>query len=57
MTQDARLQLVADWFERQGWTPFAFPLLVDRLRQTVSSETLEDRIRRMVEAYERVASL
>lgn len=33
-------------------TPFAFPLLVDRLRQTVSSETLDDRIRKMVESLE-----
>jgi ATP-dependent Lhr-like helicase len=36
-------------------TPFAFPLMVDRLRQTVSSETLEDRIRRMVSGLEREA--
>jgi ATP-dependent helicase Lhr and Lhr-like helicase len=28
-------------------TPLAFPLLVDRMRQTVSSETLADRVRRM----------
>jgi ATP-dependent Lhr-like helicase len=28
-------------------SPFAFPILVDRLRGTVSSETLEDRIRKM----------
>ena len=34
-------------------TPFAFPLLVDRLRQTVSSETLEDRIRKMQMSYEK----
>jgi ATP-dependent helicase Lhr and Lhr-like helicase len=34
-------------------TPFAFPLLVDRLRQTVSSETLEDRIRKMQLSYEK----
>lgn len=35
-------------------TPFAFPLLVDRLREKVSSETLEDRIfkmQRQLEAY------
>nr|WKN37754.1 ligase-associated DNA damage response DEXH box helicase [Tunicatimonas sp. TK19036] len=35
-------------------TPFAFPLLVDRLREKVSSETLEDRILKMqhqLEAY------
>lgn len=38
-------------------TPFSFPLLVDRLRQTVSSETLEDRIRRLVESYEKMADV
>jgi ATP-dependent helicase Lhr and Lhr-like helicase len=36
-------------------TPLAFPLLVDRMRQTVSSETLEDRIRRMQLRLEREA--
>lgn len=29
-------------------TPFAFPILVDRLRERLSSEKLEDRIRRML---------
>ena len=28
-------------------TPFAFPLLVDRLREKMSSEKLEDRIKKM----------
>lgn len=28
-------------------TPFAFPIIVDRLREKVSSETLKDRIRKM----------
>ncbi|MFP4095225.1 MAG: ligase-associated DNA damage response DEXH box helicase [Cyclobacteriaceae bacterium] len=35
-------------------TPFAFPIMVDRLREKISSETLEDRIRKMqqqLEAY------
>lgn len=36
-------------------TPFAFPLLVDRLREAVSSETLADRVRKMVAALERKA--
>jgi ATP-dependent Lhr-like helicase len=36
-------------------TPFAFPLLIDRLRQTVSSETLEERVRKLIERYERWA--
>ena len=33
-------------------TPFAFPLLIDHLRQTVSSETIETRIRKMQLSYE-----
>lgn len=36
-------------------TPFAFPLLVDRMRHTVSSETLEDRIRKLQLRYEKWA--
>ena len=36
-------------------TPFAFPILVDRLRQTVSSESLEDRIQRMAMSLEKAA--
>lgn len=37
-------------------TPFALPIMVDRLRQTVSSETFEDRINRLVESLEKAAS-
>lgn len=33
-------------------SPFAFPLLVDRLREKLSSEKLEDRIRKMLAEYE-----
>jgi ATP-dependent Lhr-like helicase len=36
-------------------TPLAFPLLVDRTRERVSSESLVDRIRRMQLALERAA--
>jgi ATP-dependent Lhr-like helicase len=36
-------------------TPLAFPLLVDRTRERVSSESLGDRIRRMQLALERAA--
>jgi ATP-dependent Lhr-like helicase len=33
-------------------TPFAFPIMVDRLsREKLSSESLEDRVKRMVLAY------
>ncbi len=36
-------------------TPFAFPLLVERMREAVSSETLADRVRRMAAELERKA--
>jgi len=35
--------------------PLAFPLLIDRTRERVSSEKLADRIRRMQRALERAA--
>ena len=37
-------------------TPFAFPLLVERLREQVSTEQLADRIARMVAELERRAA-
>lgn len=36
-------------------TPFAFPLLVDKLRERVSSESLADRVKRLQEDLERAA--
>lgn len=36
-------------------TPFAFPLLVERFRESLSSEKLADRIRRMVQDLEKAA--
>ncbi len=36
------------------FTPFAFPLVVDRLREKVSSEKLEQRIQRLLEENNRV---
>lgn len=36
-------------------TPFAFPLLVERFRESLSSEKLADRIRRMVAELEQAA--
>ncbi|HZB27771.1 MAG TPA: hypothetical protein VE282_04340, partial [Gemmatimonadales bacterium] len=36
-------------------TPLAFPLLVDRAREQVSSEKFVDRVRRMVAPLERAA--
>jgi ATP-dependent Lhr-like helicase len=34
------------------FTPFAFPIIVDRLREKLTSEQLEDRIKRMTERLE-----
>jgi ATP-dependent Lhr-like helicase len=39
----------------RSFTPLAFPLVIDRLRDRVSSETLEGRIRRMQQQLERLA--
>jgi ATP-dependent Lhr-like helicase len=36
-------------------TPLGFPLLVERMRESMSSEKLSDRIRRMVGDLEKVA--
>ncbi len=33
-------------------TPFAFPILVDRMREKISSETIESRIEKMVVEFE-----
>ena len=41
--QHQRIELV----ELTQPSPFSFPILVDRLREKLSSEKLEDRIRRM----------
>lgn len=36
-------------------TPFAFPILVDRMREQLSSESLEDRVRKMTLQLEKIA--
>ena len=36
-------------------TPFAFPLMVERLRERLSTEKLSDRITRMIAELERAA--
>jgi ATP-dependent helicase Lhr and Lhr-like helicase len=38
----------------QQLTPFCFPLKVDSLRETLTSEKLEDRIRKMKEQLEKL---
>lgn len=37
------------------FTPFAFPLMVDRIRERLSTESLTDRVARMVRALEKAA--
>jgi ATP-dependent Lhr-like helicase len=36
-------------------TPFAFPILVDRMREQLSSESLEDRVKKMTAQLEKMA--
>lgn len=40
------------WKNCEKPTPFSFPIITDRLREKLSSEKLEDRIRRMLEQLE-----
>ena len=49
----ATLQLDVHVIERP--TPLAFPLLVERMRESMSSEKLSERIARMVKDLEKVA--
>jgi len=49
----SQLPLVLKTVERP--TPFAFPLMVQRLRERLSSEKLSDRVARMVSELERAA--
>jgi len=39
------------WNECQKPTPFSFPIITDRLREKLSSETLAERIKKMTAAY------
>ena len=58
--RDGREALERIWRQRivlkdpGRFTPFAFPILVDRLREKLTSEQLEDRIRKMTERLEKV---
>ncbi|TRW22799.1 ligase-associated DNA damage response DEXH box helicase [Flavobacterium zepuense] len=44
-----RQQIV--WKATEKPTPFSFPIITDRLREKLSSETLSDRIKRMTASY------
>ena len=53
----AHLQgLAMQWQPLQRPSPFAFPLVVERLRESVTSEKLSDRIARMVADLEKAAN-
>lgn len=41
------------WKQCEKPTPFSFPIITDRLREKLSSEKLEDRIRRMLQQLEK----
>jgi ATP-dependent Lhr-like helicase len=41
------------WKECDKPTPFSFPIITDRLREKLSSETLAERIKKMTAAYTR----
>jgi ATP-dependent helicase Lhr and Lhr-like helicase len=41
------------WKACEKPTPFAFPIITDRLREKLSSEKIEDRIKRMLEQLEK----
>ena len=57
--EEGRLLLALERIQRQEivWkqcekpTPFSFPIITDRLREKLSSETLADRIKRMTASY------
>ena len=57
--EEARLRKALDRISKQKIiikeperpTPFAFPIMVDRMREKLSSEKLEDRIKKMMVNY------
>ena len=42
------------WCKCQKPTPFSFPIITDRLRERLSSETLAERIKKMTAAYTKI---
>ena len=40
------------WKKCKKPTPFSFPIITDRLREKLSSEKMEDRVRKMIEQWE-----
>ena len=53
----AQLQIkTMRWKAVERATPFAFPLVVERLRESVTSEKMADRIARMVADLEKAAN-
>ncbi len=59
--EEGRLRMALDRISHQQivWkacekpTPFSFPIITDRLREKLSSEKLEDRIKRMLQQWEK----
>ncbi len=47
----SKLDLIIN--ETEYPSPFAFPLLVERLNNTLSNETIEDRVNKLIKSYEK----
>ena len=47
----SKLNLILN--ETQCPSPFAFPLLVEKLNNTLSNETIEERVNKLIRSYER----
>ena len=44
------------WRQPKAYTPFAFPLIVERLRERFSNESLDQRVRKMLEKLNQLAN-
>ncbi len=47
----SKLDLILN--ETNSPSPFAFPLLVERLNNTLSNETIEERVNKLIKSYEK----
>ena len=47
----SKLDLIIN--ETNSPSPFAFPLLVERLNNTLSNETIEERVNKLIKSYEK----
>jgi ATP-dependent Lhr-like helicase len=43
------------WFQPRRFTPFGFPLMVERIREKVSTEKATERVQRLLAELEKAA--